>query len=283
MRIALILALALTPPARAGLEVWDTGKASAEAYSAAAVEAKSGWTKLAEPGAVQGDAVLTNGRITAVIRRNGGTDLYSATAARARIAVNGVARLDKIAVAELSKGAIAIEIQGGGASATLKLKKGDPAIETSPGPGAARLRVEAASRFVVFPDFFADDIVVDAAKIPAASIEAPSGNFLLHLAGKGESIVMAVFEHRDQDVRLSLGGDGDKRAFTGSEIQFGKSGKIWVSLLEGQGIWHTKVLEKNQKGRPVPLGWKMPFPAYWRVDFTNSFDLFDSWDMLLQA
>jgi hypothetical protein len=26
----------------------------------------------------------------------------------------------------------------------------------------------------------------------------------------------------------------------------------------------------------------MPFPAYWRVDFTNSFDLFDSWDMLLQ-
>ena len=86
MRIALILALALTPPARAGLEVWDTGKASAEAYSAAAVEAKSGWTKLAEPGAVQGDAVLTNGRITAVIRRNGGTDLYSATAARARSA-----------------------------------------------------------------------------------------------------------------------------------------------------------------------------------------------------
>ena len=145
MRIALILALALTPPARAGLEVWDTGKASAEAYSAAAVEAKTGWTKLAEPGAVQGDAVLTNGRITAVIRRNGGTDLYSAAAARARIAVNGVARLDKIAVTEHSKGAIAIEIQGGGAAATLRLKKGDPAIETSPGAGAARRRDEAAS------------------------------------------------------------------------------------------------------------------------------------------
>jgi hypothetical protein len=27
----------------------------------------------------------------------------------------------------------------------------------------------------------------------------------------------------------------------------------------------------------------MPFPAYWRVDFTNSFELFDSWDMLLQT
>jgi hypothetical protein len=283
MRIALILALALVPPVRAGLEVWDTGKASAEAYSAAAVEAKEGWTKLAEAGAVKGDAVLTNGRLTAVIRRNGGTDLYSATAARARLMVNSIARLDKIAVTELAKGAIAIEIQGGGAAATLRLKKGDPAIEASPGAGAARLRVEAASRFVVFPDFFADDIVVDAAKIPSASIEAPSENFLLHLGGKGDSIVMAVFEHRDQDVRLSLGGEGEKRAFTGSEIQFGKSGKVWVSLLEGESIWHTKVLEKSQRGRPVPLGWKMPFPAYWRVDFTNSFELFDSWDMLLQA
>jgi hypothetical protein len=282
MRIALVLALAFVPPARAGLEIWDTGKASADAYAPAAVEAKTGWTKLAEAGPIKGDAVLTNGRLTAVIRRNGGTDLYSATAARARIAVNGVVKLDKIAATELGKGAVAVEISGGGATATMKLKKGDPALETSPGAGAVKLRVEAASRFVVFPDFFADDIVVDAAKIPAAAIEAPSENFLLNLAGTGNSIVMTVFEHRDQDVRLSLAGDGEKRAFTGSEVQFGKSGKVWVSLLEGEGIWHTKTLERAQRGRVVPLGWKMPFPAYWRVDFTNSFELFDSWDMLLQ-
>src|SRR6185295_15940309 len=147
-----------------------------------------------------------------------------------------VSKFDKIAVTENVKGAIALEVSGA-ATATIKLKKGDPAIETSPGAGASRLRVEAPSRFVVFPDFFADDIVVDAAKVPIASIEAPSENFLLHLGGKGDSVVMAVFEHRDQDVKLSLAGDGEKRAFTGSEIQFGKAGKVWVSLLEGEGIW----------------------------------------------
>lgn len=288
MRIALVLALVLAPTPRAGLEIWDTGKPSAEPLAPAAIEAKAGWTKVAEPGVVKGDAVLANGRLTAVIRRTGGTDLYGAGAARARAilqAASGesIARLEKIAVTEVSKGVIAVEIQGGPASATLRLKKGDPALETSPGAGASRLRVEASSRFVVFPDFFADDIVVDAAKVPIASIEAPSENFLLHLGGKNDAIVMAVFEHRDQDVRLSLAGSGDQRAFTGSEIQFGKAGKVWVSLIEGDGIWTTKTLDRKDRGRVVPLGWKMPFPAYWRVDFTNSFDLFDSWDMLLQT
>jgi hypothetical protein len=287
-RIAVALFLALASPSRAGLEIWDTGKPSAEPLAPAALEARTGWTKIADGGAVKGDAVLTNGRLTAVIRRNGGTDLYGSGASRARAilqAASGelITKLDRIAVTEISKGAIAVEIRGGAATATLKLKKGEPALETSPGPGATRVRVEAPSRFVVFPDFFADDIVVDALKVPIASIEAPSENFLLHLGGKGDSIVMAVFEHGDQDVRLSLGGDGEQRAFTGSEIPFGKSGKVWVSLLEGDALWCTKTLDRKDRGRVVPLGWKMPFPAYWRVDFTNSFELFDSWDMLLQT
>ncbi|MBI3856572.1 MAG: hypothetical protein HY293_12865 [Planctomycetes bacterium] len=288
-RIAVVvLAVALTPPARPGLEIWDTGKPSAEALAPAALEAKTGWTKVtAETGPIKGDAVLMNGRLSAVVRRNGGTDLYGASS-RTHVllqSANGeaVTKLDRITVVENAKGAVAVEIKGGPATATLRLKKGDPALETVPGAGASRLRVEAPSRFVVFPDFFADDIVVDAAKVPIASIEAPSENFLLHLGGKGDSIVMAVFENRDQDVKLSLAGDGEKRAFTGSEIQFGKTGKVWVSLLEGEGIWFTKTLARSERGRVVPLGWKMPFSAYWRVDFTNSFDLFDSWDMLLQT
>jgi hypothetical protein len=291
-RIAVaVVALCLMPPARAGLELWDTGRASAEPLTLAAIESKAGWTKAGEPGPIRGDAVLTNGRISVVVRKSGAADLYSSTAARARVLLEGaggdpVSRLDRISVTESSKGAVAVEIVGpsknGTAAATLRLKKGDPVLEATPGAGAARVRVEAPSRFVVFPDFFADDIVVDAGKIPAASIEAPSENFLLHLAGKGDSIVMAVFENRDQEVKLSLAGDGERRAFTGSEIQFGKSGRVWVSLLEGEGLWMTKVLERSQRGRVIPLGWKMPFPAYWRVDFTNSFDLFDSWDMLLE-
>src|SRR4029450_1751716 len=100
------------PPPGPGLEIWDTGKPSSEPLAPAALEAKAGWTKVAEPGAVKGDAVLTNGRdtaavrkhrgtvpdpgafkgdavlpngrLTAVIRKAGGTALYGASAARAR-------------------------------------------------------------------------------------------------------------------------------------------------------------------------------------------------------
>src|SRR3954470_16580733 len=228
-RLALALVVLLVPPARAGLELWDTGKPSAEPLPLSALEAKSGWTKVSDAGAIKGDAVLSNGRLTVVVRRAGSADLYSPAAARARVFLQTadgktLPKFDKISVTENSKGAIAIEVAGPSAAATLKLKKGDPALETAPGAGAGRLRVETPSRFAVFPDFFADDIVVDATKIPAAAIEAPSENFLLNLGGKNDSIVMSVFENRDQDVKLTLGGEGAARAFSGSEIQFGKAG-----------------------------------------------------------
>src|SRR5436190_8672502 len=287
-RFALALVVLLAPPSRPGLELWDTGKPSAGPLAVEALEAKAGWTKAAEAGAIKGDAVLSNGKISVVVRKAGSAELYTPTASRARVQLQTadgktVATFDKITVVENSKGTIAVEVTGPGATATLKVKKGDPALETAPGAGAGRLRVETPSRFAVFPDFFADDIVVDATKIPAAAIEAPSENFLLNLGGKNDSIVMSVFENRGQAVKLTLAGDGAARAFTGSEIQFGKAGKVWVSLLEGPGLWHTATLDRSQRGRVVPLGWKMPYPAYWRVDFTNSFDLFDSWDMLLQT
>ena len=41
--------------------------------------------------------------------------------------------------------------------------------------------MEAPCRFAVMPDFFADDIVVDATELPVAQADLPSDNFLLHL------------------------------------------------------------------------------------------------------
>src|ERR1051325_10165735 len=116
-RIAIAVALCLLPPARAGLEIWDTGTTSAQPLTPAAIDAKAGWTKVAETGSIKGDAVLSNGRLTVVVRRNGTADLYSPAAARARLLLQGangdaVARLDKIVVAENAKGAIAVEIAG---------------------------------------------------------------------------------------------------------------------------------------------------------------------------
>jgi hypothetical protein len=295
-----VLALAtqaLAQQPKPGLAAWDTGKTSAEPLTEAALATKQGWTALdKDTPALKGDAVIANGLVTAVVRRNGAIELHATpegkSVQRARVALvatggETMTKIDKLAL-EVAKGAITVEVAGATpkdvpVAVKLRLKKGNPALETQPGKGAVRLRVEAPARYVVFPDFFADDIVADAAKIPSAAIEAPSENFHLHLASKGDAIVMAVFENREQDVRLALAGQGNSRTFTSSEIEYGaKGGKIWVAVVEGAGLWHTATLERRQAGKVVPLGWKMPFQAYWRVDFSNSLDLFDSWDMLLQ-
>ncbi len=110
----------------------------------------------------------------------------------------------------------------------------------------------------------------------------PSENFLLHFTGKQDAIVMGVFENRAQDVRVTLAGKGDQRAITGSEIEFGKKGsKIWVAVLEGAGMWHSIDVTAADAKKIMPLDWKMPFMAQWRVDFTRKDGLTDSWDMLL--
>jgi hypothetical protein len=132
------------------------------------------------------------------------------------------------------------------------------------------------------PDFFADDILFDARKVPIDKIELPSENFLLHFTGKQDAIVMAVFENRAQDVRVTIAGTGADRAITGSEIDFGKKGsKIWVAVLEGPGMWHSIDVTPADIKKIMPLDWKMPFIAQWRVDFTRQDGLTDSWDMLL--
>jgi len=124
--------------------------------------------------------------------------------------------------------------------------------------------------------------VIDAAKIPPATAELPSENFLLHFAGKGDAIAMCVFENRDQDVKCTLAGTGEARRFTGSEIDFGKDKKIWVALLEAPQIWHVGEVKPGDSKKESKLDWTMPWLAQWRVDFTRSDDLTDSWDLLLQ-
>src|SRR5439155_27223458 len=106
-----------------GLAAWDTGKPSAEPIAPAALAAKQGWTALEkETPALKGDAVLTNGRIAVVVRRNAGVaDLYAVTESDSvqrtkitLIAASGepAAKLDKLALVEVAKGALTLEIGG---------------------------------------------------------------------------------------------------------------------------------------------------------------------------
>jgi hypothetical protein len=279
LSIVLVAALFTQEKAKAGLSVWDTGKASSAPLK---LDARDGWTSPAEGAAFKGDAVLSNGRVTAVFRRESG----AVEMGPVKILLAGATKLSKASLVENGKTSATIEATyktpKGDATAKFRLKRSEVAVEVAPGAGAVKLRVECPSRYVVLPDFFSDDIVFDAAKIPPAVAELPSENFLLHFAGKGEAIAMVVFENRDQDVTCTLAGTGDARQVTGSEIDFGKDKKVWVSLLEAPQIWHAADVKKGDAAKETKLDWTMPWPAQWRVDFTRSDDLTDSWDLLLQ-
>jgi hypothetical protein len=186
-----------------------------------------------------------------------------------------------VALVEHGKGGVTVEVGGKNGAARLKLKKGDVAVEVQPGEGAGKLRVECPTRFIVLPDFFADDILIDARKLPA---RRPRSRAKISCFSSGEGR-----RHRDVGLREQGAGRaalakrrGDDRVVAASEIEFGKNRKIWVSVLEAPQIWHVKELRPEDAEKSVPLDWKMPFRAAWRCDLTRSNDLADSWDMLLQ-
>ena len=144
------------------------------------------------------------------------------------------------------------------------------------------LRVAAPCRFAVMPDFFADDIAVDATELPEGNVGLPGENFLLQMIGRGEAIVLAVWDQREEDVQVAVKGEGEKRTIRASTIPYGSKGSIYVAVLEGPSIWHWQDVAKGDADRIMRLDWKAPFAAQWRVDWRRDDGLVDSWEMLLQ-
>jgi hypothetical protein len=248
------------------------------------------------PDTLKGDTVLSNGRIAAVLRHQAAVvevrslERDGAPAMRLRVltlAGEPAARVERMVIVENTRAGACLEAtfattQGAQVTSTFSIKRDDVAVQVEPGTGAGKLRVECPGRFAVLPDFFADDIMLDATRFPLDRAGLPSENFVLHFTGDGDTIAMCVFESRKQDVQITLKGQGDRRIITGSEVGF-EDKKVWVALLSAPSIWHTRDLKAADTGKIIPLDWTMPFPAQWRVDFTRWNALTDSWVMLLQG
>jgi hypothetical protein len=303
MRVALafllsLLCVSVRAGAPAQVSLFDTGISSPAPLSASALSAKAPWTAVPEDKTAylfQGDAVLLNGRLALVLRRGGaGAELYwLGEAGRALRAVlepaagQGDCRLASVVIVENTPGAAAVDAQfsaAGGKSLVVRyqLDIGQVFVKTEARQGALGLRLRAPCRFVVLPDFFADDIVVDATTLPAARAELPSEHFLLHMLPGHEAIVMAVTDSNEEDVRVTLAGRGGQRVIEGSEIAYGKEGKIWVALVEGRGVWHVRDVAEDDAGKVVELDWTTPYPAQWRVDWGQPSGRVDSWEMIVE-
>ena len=95
------------------------------------------------------------------------------------------------------------------------------------------LRLAAPCRFAVMPDFFADDIAVDATELPEGDVELPGENFLLQMIGRGEAIVAVVWDQREEDVTAAVRGEGEERTIRASRIPYGSKGSVYVRCWRG--------------------------------------------------
>ena len=295
--VALAAAARAAPP-EAQLALFDTAAPSSAPLSADALATRHGWKAIphgtkAHP--FTGDAVLANARLAVVLRRNApgaeaygfGPNGWKLRAILAPLAAGQTGKLASVRIAENAPDAASLDAlftRANGQKMTLRygLGPGRPLINTQPRTGTTGLRVAAPCRFGILPDFFADDIVLDATKLPVARAEVPSEHFFLHMAGNGEAIVMATWDKGDREIEVTLSANGSHRRITGSEIAYGERGRVWVALLEAPGIWHTRELAKQDGRKTVALDWQMPFPAAWRADFTTPTGLTNSWEMIAQ-
>jgi len=236
-----------------------------------------------------------NNKLAIVLRRNTtGAEIYSrrgdnvkSRAVLVPIGEGGPARLSSVRIVENNSSIVAVEgvfqtTDGQALILRYQLQVGQPFIKTESRQGVRQLCVEAPCRFAVLPDFFADDIVVDADKIPVSRAELPSENFVVQMLDDGEAILMSVWDERDQDVRITLSGQSEARIINSSEIYYGKKGSIWVAVMEDRRIWHMRSIAQDDAGKIVRLDWTRPYSAQWRVDWRRDDGLTDSWEMLSQ-
>ena len=130
---------------------------------------------------------------------------------RAGLAPAGAAdaKLSAVSIVENNPGEVVVDAEFAAKDAAkavvrFALPIGQAFVRTEARQGVKALAVDAPCRYLVLPDFFADDIVIDASELPVASAELPSENFLIQLLPGGESLLMTVLNTREQDAVVQL-------------------------------------------------------------------------------
>jgi len=283
--------------------LFDTRATAPDPLSPAAIRGKKGWTALAEDDVTHrfaGDAVLLNDRLAVVLRTKAcGAELYAQAPVGqafqpAKVgqafqpviapvpAAGSETNLKTFRILENTPGAVMVEASfqtsdGGVAKLSFRLTTGQVVLELRPGEGVARVRIQAASRYVAVPDFFGDDMVFQAAGFSGLRLGLPAENFLLHFVDGGNGLVMCVWPSSRQQAAALLGGQGPQRTILGSEIQCMPGKSVWIAALVGPGIWHEQAIAAAEAPRETILDWKPPFPAKWRASLVGTSGIGPSW------
>lgn len=283
--------------------LFDTGTPSPRPLSRHALSAKQGWTVIPEDNTeheFQGDAVVLNDKLTVVLRMKGpGAEVYSQmpggarfravvmSADRAAVSVTGIS---SAGIMENNPGAVELEVTfqtdggtgvtpvaHGRSCASYRLTTGQAILEMTGGQSADRFFVWCKPRYVVVPNYFADDMVFSPGACDLPRFGLPTESFLLNLIEGGDAILMCVWRDIRQAAHAIITGEGPERVIRGCEIQGGEERTLWTAFLEEPQIWHEHVLSAEDSRAAVTLDWRPPFEAMWRADFPRSDGLAKSW------
>lgn len=276
--------------------LYDTGKKAMAALTPDDLSHTDQW-QIIEPDntehAFRGDAVVANDRLALVVRRGASdVELYafgsggpSLRSSLRPLAGTDAGPIESMAIKQNGQDAVVLEVAFEATLACalrIELDMGQVYVKTQAVGATSGVRISAPCRFAVMPDFFADDIVLDAQAIPVNRAEQPSENFLMHLLDGGNAIVMAVWDNRNQDVAVNLTGAGSVRRLESTDIDYGNGGGVWVAVLEDPGVWHVRDLTRDDLGNEIALDWLAPYHAIWRVDWRRTTGLTDSWEMIVE-
>jgi hypothetical protein len=281
-------------PGTPSVYLFDTGMAAAGPIAPAKLDPKAGWTLVPEDNlthAFRGDAVVLNDRLSIALRRQGTrAEVYghTPTGPQPRVALVPLAAsageptvLVSLKIIENNPGAVVLAAtyraaDGGTCAMQVRLTAGQMIAEARLGEGAASLAVRGPMRHVIVPDFFAEDMVFQAATA-RPRVRLPAENFLLGLLGEGAAQVMCVWRSGPYAATAVSSPARGQAAFEGCEIKTAPDTPIWVAVLEGSGLWHESAIDTGRPAGPLTIDWKPPFAAKWRADLLGPRPAARSW------
>jgi len=255
--------------------IFDTRTSFVARPSAEDVAKRAGWRQVTEGNLTHkfaGDVALVNDKLTAILS-SGSCNLHVYSRAAAGLRCRGSAQIlgpptgrgpivllpDSFKIMENTPGAVTIEAVYGKAQpvARFRLTTGEGVLEIRPSQAADSLFSDSEARYVVVPEFFADDMVLDAEA--GAGVALPVESNFLRLLDGGDAMEMWVSQ-------APL-----PKAIVGGYIRLVSGKSIWLAFLEGKGIWHSRAAGAKDD-------WQPPFPAKWRCSVAGKDGLAISYD-----
>ena len=223
--------------------------------------------------AFQGDAVVENGFLTAVVWASKGRVVVSSKNAKFEIGDSKLKTISRCTVLQNTGDDVALEVsfstaeKGSDVPAILAFSK-TPIVEFRPAGTMKGIGLLSPIEYGVLPGFVGDDLILAPNQYPSDSVlHVPCENMFLGLLKGENGVLVMTWPRGKQQMKLGLGKQGQEGRLIES-IDFDNDGQsVYLALVEAPGIWHKEPLGVAYLEKDVASRWKKPFPAKWVTQF----------------